>query len=202
MKRIKIALVVALVAMVSGLSVQAGFKIGPKVGLNVEKMHFNSKTFDGKNSCGFTVGVMGEYMIPGLGVGADLSLQYSRLKFNVDFDNQGEIYNKGLNYVEIPLNLKYKVNIPMVASIVKPMIFTGPTLSLLLKKDAFVDRTCQWGWNVGIGVELINHLQISGAYTFGINNIVQNFVESNEAGNIKDIKVKNNYWMVSAAWLF
>lgn len=202
MKRIKIALIVALMAMVSGLSAQAGFKIGPKVGLNVEKMHFNSKTFDSKNSCGFTVGVMGEYMVPMVGVGVDLSLQYSRLKFKVGVDDEDGFYDKGLNYLEIPLNLKYKVNIPMVASIVKPMIFTGPTLSLLLKKDALIDRTCQWGWNVGIGVELINHLQISGAYTFGINNIVKNFAESNEAGNIRDIKVKNNYWMVSAAWLF
>ena len=53
------------------------------------------------------------------------------------------------------------------------------------------------GWNVGVGVELIKHLQVSGGYTFGINNIAKEF-----ASNIGKVKLRNNYWTVTAAWLF
>ena len=83
------------------------------------------------------------------------------------------------------------------------MVYTGPTLALKLDKSAIDDlktKTAQWGWNLGIGVELIKHLQISGGYTFGINNIVKKTGLVDEV--IKDVKLKNNYWTVTAAWLF
>ncbi len=56
------------------------------------------------------------------------------------------------------------------------------------------------GWNVGVGLELLKHLQISGGYTFGINNVAKNIPVLGD--NIGKIKVKNNYWTITAAYLF
>ena len=144
---------------------------------------------------------MTEFTVPIIGIGADLSLMYTHMNERInDAGDKGSI-NK--NFLEIPLNLKYKFNIPVVASIIKPMVYTGPTLALKLDKSAIDDlktKTAQWGWNLGIGVELIKHLQISGGYTFGINNIVKKTGLVDEV--IKDVKLKNNYWTVTAAWLF
>ena len=108
------------------------------------------------------------------------------------------------NYIEIPLNVKYKITTP-VANIIKPYVFTGPTLAMKLggDDDYFQTKTCQWGWNLGIGVELIDHLQIGAGYTWGMNNIADKLkINDLISINTADIKVKNNYWTITAAWLF
>ncbi len=209
MRNIKHLLLVVVIAIFTCGSAHADFRFGVKAGLNVNKMHFNEKTFDADNRCGFTAGVMTEFTVPLIGVGADLSVMYTRMNsgMNKAFGQEGvlpEKQNLGKDFIEIPLNIKYKLTLPAVASIVKPMVYTGPTMALKLKdvKDAIFDtKRVQMGWNIGIGLELIKHLQISGGYTFGINNVVKHF---NVPGNVSltDVKIKNNYWTVTAAWLF
>ncbi len=204
MKKAKHLIIIALMAIFACGSANAEFRFGVKAGLNIDKVHFSdaAANFDTSNRAGFTAGVMTEFTVPIVGVGADLSLMYTRMNtkaFNGSTETTG--FN---NFLEIPLNLKYKMNIPVVASIIKPMIFTGPTMALKLNKkelfQGFEQRTVQMGWNVGLGVELIKHLQISGGYTFGINNIAKTVAGNNL--NIGNVKVRNNYWTVTAAWLF
>ena len=75
MKHIKIAL--AMLAILMGASAaQAGglFKFGPKVGMTVNSLHFNNELFDSSNKAGWTAGLMTEFRIPVVGIGADLSL--------------------------------------------------------------------------------------------------------------------------------
>lgn len=66
--------------------------------------------------------------------------------------------------------------------------------------NSFKTKTVQMGWSVGLGLQFIKHLQIGAGYTFGINNIMkyvpQDYVE------VGTLKVKNNYWTITAAWLF
>lgn len=203
MKKAKYLILVALMAIFVSVPANAEFRFGVKAGLNINKLHLSNfgDNVSSDNRCGFTAGVMTEFTVPIIGIGADLSLMYTHMNERInDAGDKGSI-NK--NFLEIPLNLKYKFNIPVVASIIKPMVYTGPTLALKLDKSAIDDlktKTAQWGWNLGIGVELIKHLQISGGYTFGINNIVKKTGLVDEV--IKDVKLKNNYWTVTAAWLF
>lgn len=203
MKKVKYLILVALMAIFVSVPASAEFRFGVKAGLNINKLHLSNfgDNVSSDNRCGFTAGVMTEFTVPIIGIGADLSLMYTHMNERInDAGDKGSI-NK--NFLEIPLNLKYKFNIPVVASIIKPMVYTGPTLALKLDKSAIDDlktKTAQWGWNLGIGVELIKHLQISGGYTFGINNIVKKTGLVDEV--IKDVKLKNNYWTVTAAWLF
>lgn len=200
MKFTKHLIAVALIMAFTCAQANAFFRFGVKAGLNVDKMHFNEQTFDATNRCGFTAGVMTEFTVPIIGIGADLSVMFTRMNSR-PYQIVNAVEEKasvGRNFLEIPLNLKYKLNIPVVASIIKPMIYTGPTLALkLAKNDNFTQtKTAQWGWNLGIGLELINHLQIAGGYTFGINNIAKHFAD------VTNVKVRNNYWTVTAAWLF
>lgn len=203
MKKAKYLILVALMAIFVSVPASAEFRFGVKAGLNINKLHLSNfgDNVSSDNRCGFTAGVMTEFTVPIIGIGADLSLMYTHMNERInDAGDKGSI-NK--NFLEIPLNLKYKFNIPVVASIIKPMVYTGPTLALKLDKSAIDDlktKTAQWGWNLGIGVELIKHLQFSGGYTFGINNIVKKTGLVDEV--IKDVKLKNNYWTVTAAWLF
>ena len=104
----------------------------------------------------------------------------------------------GKNFLEIPINIKYKFQIPVVASIIKPYLFTGPSFAFKLDKS-IMDKTFQAAWNVGVGLELFRHLQIAGSYGFGMNNVAKEVF--NEA-NVETLKAKNNYWTISAAYLF
>ena len=160
------------------------------------------------NSCGFNVGVMTEFTVPIVGLCFDASLLYSRMNNAISKDYSEPVADAldsdmswGKNFLEIPINIKYKFQIPMVANIVKPYIFTGPTFAFKLDKS-IMDRTYQAAWNVGIGVELINHLQVSGSYGFGINNVAKEVFKDGLLGDASKLKANNNYWTVSAAWLF
>ena len=202
----KLALATLLVAGSAGMALAGPFQFGIKAGLNVNKISL-SKDFvntlgEPGNSCGWTAGVIADFTVPIIGVGADVSLMYSRMNNAAE---EAELYGK--NFIEIPVNLKYKFNIPVVASVFKPYVFTGPQFGLRLDKS-FKDlandvqsKTFQFNWNFGLGVQLINHLQVSASYALGCNNIVTKLAESATGGNF-DNKIKNNYWTVTVAWLF
>ena len=196
-------IIVSLIVITA--TANAGLRFGVKAGLNVDALHFNQKTFDSDNKCGWTAGVMGEFMVPGIGIGVDLSAMYTRMNnsindvYYIDENAETQRINIGKNFIEIPLNLKYRLSLPVIEKIIKPYVFTGPTFAFKLDKDTFKDmktKTCQVAWNVGLGVELINHLQVGASYGFGMNNIAKNWLDA------KNLKVKNNYWTVTAAWLF
>ena len=156
---------------------------------------------------------MVEFTVPIIGLTFDAGLMYARMnnaadvtittdKAGIVIPVENNVYGK--NFLEIPINLKYKFTIPVLGSIFRPYIFTGPNFAFRLDK-AYEDklanlksRTCQVAWNVGLGFELVKHLQIGASYGFGINNIVDKVSDINTV----DIKAKNNYWTVSAAYLF
>lgn len=206
MKKIKTLLVIALVAVFGCMQANAEFRFGIKAGLNVNKLHFNEKTFDADNRCGFTAGVTTEFIVPAIGVGFDLSAMYTRMNSHVDQQDGKNIdANFGKDFLEIPLNIRYKLSIPAISKIFAPYVFTGPTLALKLNggnNNSFKAKTAQWGWNIGLGIQLIKHLQIGAGYTFGINNIVEKVPQVSEQSTPTALKLKNNYWTVTAAWLF
>ncbi len=208
MKNSKHLIIVALVAIFVCGQASAEFRFGVKAGLNINKLHTSSlkDNFSSENRAGFTAGVMTEFTVPVIGIGFDLSLMYTHMNNELVNDNvEGSV---GKNFLEIPLNLKYKINLPAVNSIIRPMIFTGPTLATKLDKSTFKTsngeefgaKTVQMGWNIGLGVELVKHLQICGGYTIGMNNVAKKITAVNNTFNIQ--KIKNNYWTVTAAYLF
>ena len=182
------------------------FRFGVRAGLNVNSLHFNKEIFDENNRAGFTGGVMAEFTVPIIGVGADLGVMYVRR--NSQFmqtlaDKTTEVQNLNSDYIEIPLNIKYKIGIPAISSILKPYIFTGPSFAFLTSKkhiENFVhDKTCDIAWNFGLGLEFFNHLQVGASYGLGMTKAFQ---AVNLAGDAAGIEGKNRYWTVTAAWLF
>lgn len=205
MNKVKFSIILLLAALCTELSAQAKFGIGPKVGLNVNQLHFSgSKLLDASNRCGITAGVTAEYIAPMLGFGADISVMYTHMKTHVELEGV-DGYNASGNFLEIPLHLKYKFSLPAVGSIISPYIFTGSNVAVKLSGEDsyFSTKTTQWGWDLGIGVELIRHLQIGAGYTWGLNKVAEVVINENAGLNYSnDIKVKNNYWTVTAAWMF
>lgn len=210
MKTIKKVFLVALVAIFSFGYASADFRFGVKAGLNFNKLDLKIKNSqqavdfmkDSGNQTGWMAGVMAEFTVPIVNIGADASILYARQNLTED---ESELYNNK-DFIDIPINLKWKIGLPVVGKIISPIIYTGPDFLFALNKntiDAFKTKTCEVGWNVGIGVELLRHLQIEAGYCFGLNNVVKlsdKFVDSGI--NTVDFKLKKNYWSVTAAYLF
>lgn len=217
MKTFHKALLVALVAIFSFGYASADFRFGVKAGLNFNKLDYKIANWqqasdelkDPSNQTGWMAGVMAEFTIPIINIGADASILYARQNVST---NEAKYYDNK-NFIDIPVNLKWKIGIPAVKNIISPIIYTGPDFLFALNKQAtmkYIDtKTCEIGWNVGIGVELLQHLQIEAGYCFGLNNVMQyhdfdGMLSSDivVVTNLKHLNAKKNYWTVSVAYLF
>ncbi len=203
MKTIK-SLLLAVV-MIAGFSVPAAaqFHIGPRVGITVNQLHLDNKMFDAENRTGFTGGLMAEFTVPIIGVGVDASVMYVRREGVNKYVDDGEtiVEKNNRNYIGIPINLKWKIGIPAVGNIITPFITTGPEFDFLCSKQTIDDmkrKKCDVSWNFGLGVELIKHIQVAASYGFGINSAVK-YVDAIET---VDVKGKDRFWTITAAYLF
>lgn len=201
MKTLHKALLVAIVAIFSFGYASADFRFGIKAGLNFNNMDIKdvqTSVTDPGNRTGWQAGVMAEFTIPIVNIGADVSLMYARQNLDKMLVNNETVYNNK-DFLDIPVNLKWKIGLPVVGKIISPIIYTGPDFLIALNKNTLKDiktKKCQVGWNVGIGLELVRHLQITAGYCFGLNSVAKYVVDT------QDLTVKKNYWSVSAAYLF
>lgn len=200
MKKLLLVAVMAVVALASAVPASAQFRFGVKAGINVSSLHFDSKLFDDNNRAGFTGGVMAEFTVPLLGIGCDLSALYVRRNAQYMVDNNIQKDNR--DYIEIPLNFKYKVSIPVINNIFRPFVTTGPSVAFLTSRtyvnDAYKNHKCDFAWNFGLGFELLRKVQIAASYGLGINKAV----ETISGSSTTSVEGKNRYWTVTAAYLF
>lgn len=209
MKTLKSLILILTLAI--AVPANAQFRWGPRLGAEINSMRLDKSIFNNDNRAGFTGGLTCEFTVPVVGIGFDLSLMYvhrvsSSESINGNADNQGLVSStrfKNRDYIEIPLNFKYKLGLPLVGKIISPYVFTGPSFSVLTSKRAitaaYKNKAFDVAWNFGLGVQLFNHLQVAASYGIGLNKTVE-FVGISD--NTNPIEGKNNYWTVTAAWLF
>lgn len=143
------------------------------------------------NRSGFSGGLMLEYQFPKCGFAPDIALLYTR--YNTRLVRPGsEPASFGRNFIEIPIHLKWKFWIPQTKNLFAPMIYTGP--SFMFRLDHNKTHVVQPGWDLGIGFDIINFIQITAGYRFGLGNAIPN-----EADNFC---LHTNGWNVSANILF
>lgn len=211
MKKIKAALVSAIIlcaALVAGVqSASAGgpLRFGVKAGVNVNEMKFNESAFDASNRSGFTGGVTLQFVAPILNIGVDASVMYTHRQNRIYFTEDGETegITSNSDYIEIPVNFRWNISVPLISKVVTPYLFTGPDFSFLMSnknvKNAWNNRTFDLGWNFGLGLRFVDHLEIGASYGLGITNSAS--ADNALYGkNLAD--GKNRFWTITAAWLF
>ena len=211
MKKIKAALVsaimlcAALVAGVQSASAGGPLRFGVKAGVNVNEMKFNESAFDASNRSGFTGGVTLQFVAPILNIGVDASVMYTHRQNRIYFTDGGETegITSNSDYIEIPVNFRWNISVPLISKVVTPYLFTGPDFSFLMSnknvKNAWNNRTFDLGWNFGLGLRFVDHLEIGASYGLGITNSAS--ADNALCGkNLAD--GKNRFWTITAAWLF
>lgn len=196
MKSLKKAILVIVVAMACVVPASAQFRFGLKAGAAVSSLKLNSDILNSDNRAGFTGGVMVEFTVPVLNIGMDASVLYAGRSIEVE-NALGEVTKDTRNYIDIPVNFKWKLGLPIVGKVISPFLTTGPDFSFLCSSQNFKgawNRKFDVAWNVGLGLELFRHAQVAASYGFGITNSV--------SGDDALYKGKNRVWTVTLAYLF
>ncbi|MDD2797974.1 MAG: porin family protein [Bacteroidales bacterium] len=202
-KKIGLLVIVLTLGIVS--TVNAQIKFGAKVGLNMSSasvLDFGnlSNNLNAANYNGLMVGPTMEVSL--FGMGFDASLLYSQKGIAIkDFGNAS------ISYLELPINLKYKLGIPKVIGVYGT---AGPYFSYAfsdkLSSDVIksIDKSSvEVGVSVGAGVELLSKIQVGAVYSIGLNkNTVEIADPMNAAAALTKMDYRNGTLSLTATYFF
>ena len=211
MKKI-LSFVFLVAAMMFATSANAQVKFGLKGGLNVTSMSFSEDVFDASNKTGFFVGPMVKVTVPIVGLSFDAAALYDQKEADVKYTGtDGELGKTTVRQksINIPVNVRYGFGL---SSLANAFLFAGPqwginvgdknfkwneTSSYSLKKSNF-------SVNVGAGVTLLSHLQISANYNIACGKSADaSLVKAAEAlTNAGKDKSRNNSWQIALGYWF
>ena len=204
--------VAAIVAMSFNAKAAGPLKFGIKGGVTVNDLKFNEDIFKADNRCGYTIGLMTKFTAPIINIGFDASVMFTHRVTKVDGltvigtdMSQQKVYDGSIksDYIEIPINFRWDIGLPVIGKFVSPFLTTGPDFSFLVSKqnvsNAWDKHTFDFARNFGFGLMFVNKVQLHASYGLGLNNAASS--DSALYGkNLGD--GKNRFWSVTAAYLF
>jgi len=204
MKKI-FTLVVLLAAMT--FTAQAQVKFGLKGGLNLTNMRFDKDVVSKSNQAGFFIGPTVKFTLPVVGLGIDAAALYDQRSAKLD----GVDETLKQRSIQIPINVRYGFGLGSIAGI---YFFAGPQFGFNVgdKVTNIISNVVDWrlkdsnlSANVGLGLMLLNHLQISANYNIAFGTTGEFNVLTDVASRTWDTvtgKTKANAWQLSLAYYF
>ena len=202
MKKI-LTIAVLFAALMTAVPAKAEVKFGVKGGLNLTSMSLDANAISKSNQAGFFIGPTFKFTIPIVGLGFDASALYDQRKGSIGANgNETSIKEQS---IQIPINVRYAIGLGSTASI---YFFAGPQFGFNVgDKDIKTDvgnwtfKSSNISANVGLGLMLLRHLQISANYNFGLGKTGE--LEQDIPGAIKSIDDgKLNAWQIGVAYFF
>lgn len=212
MKKFYSTLILA-VALMFATPATAQFKYGIKAGVNISKLTGKREILSTDNRTGFFAGAFGEFTVPFVGVGVELGVQYEN-RGKVETEAITEVDGQPvdipatsatLQYIDIPLNLKWTYGFSSVASV---YIATGPQFAFnvgnkSLFHNSYNLKNSEFSWNVGLGATFIQHLRVGYNYNIGIGNTAE--AKDDPWGAVNKMVTgngKNRTHQISVAYIF
>ena len=193
----KIAIIIALTLAFNTVAM-AQVRFGVKGGVTINELKWDKDIVGSDNRAGFTAGVMMEIGMPVVGLGIDASVLYAHRENDLYLEET----KLKRDYLDLPINLKYKLQIPVLNKIIAPFVTTGPDFALLLgdtDKGDFSTRKWNTSWNVGFGAELFKKVQIHANYGIGMTKAFEYIGKDVDSTPVEG---KDNYWTITAAFMF
>ena len=190
-----LVLLLAICSVSSSAQLRYGFRLGGDIA-DAKLNHVEEASLSNRSA--FSGGFVLEYQMPKCGFAPDIAILYTRYNTRLEEIGKSPV-SFGRNFIEVPLHLKYKFWIKSFYDLFAPMIYTGPSVAFRIGNDAkapLSSNKVQTGWDVGIGFDIVNFIQISGGYRFGLGNAVSDY-----PGN-PDATLRTNAWNISATILF
>ena len=199
MKKI-LTIAVLFTALMTAVPAKAEVKFGVKGGLNLTSMSLDANAISKSNQAGFFIGPTVKFTLPIVGLGFDASALYDQRKAEVDDTSIKQ------QSIQIPINLRYGIGLGSTASI---YFFAGPQFGFNVgDKDIKTDvgnwtfKSSNISANVGLGLMLLGHLQVSANYNFGLGKTGE--FDEYLPGAVNAIKEngKLNAWQIGVAYFF
>lgn len=153
-----------------------------------------------RNSSGLRGGLTLEYQLPSGGLAFDASVHYLCFNTRLVPEVSDREFNYGTNFIEVPLHVKYKFWLPATHNLFAPLLLTGPSVMVNVDSRAescpLRQKRFQCGWDVGIGVDAVNFIQIAAGYRFAFGNASRSFTTA------PDASLRNSGWFLQTAILF
>lgn len=199
-------IIVCLVLSTAVFQSKAEFRYGVQAGVGITDLDFKQDLVTVDQAVGPRLGVQGELMFPGIGIGLRIGALYamkgatmdlgSRKIWAVDGYGKEHLY---LHTLEIPLNLEFKwTRMNGFEDTLAPFVFGGPVFNFNIAHSSCKAMEYPFGsigLRAGIGAEIFKRWQIAGSYTWGMTYTVK-------AVKLENYSARNRYWAVSATYFF
>ena len=211
MKKV-LSIVFLVAAMLFAANANAQIKFGLKGGLNVTSMSFSEEVFDASNKTGFFVGPMVKVTVPIVGLSLDAAALYDQKEADVKYTGtEGELgkVNVKQQSINIPVNVRYGFGLSSLANI---FLFAGPQWGINVgdknfkwnESSSYSLKKSNFSVNVGAGVTLLNHLQVSANYNIACGKSADASLSKalDAAANAGKDKSHNNSWQIALGYWF
>lgn len=210
MKKV-LSIVFLVAAMLFAANANAQIKFGLKGGLNVTSMSFSEEVFDASNKTGFFVGPMVKVTVPIVGLSFDAAALYDQKEADVKYAAEGELgkVNVKQQSINIPVNVRYGFGLSSLANI---FLFAGPQWGINVgdknfkwnESSSYSLKKSNFSVNVGAGVTLLNHLQVSANYNIACGKSADASLSKalDAAANAGKDKSHNNSWQIALGYWF
>ena len=190
----------------ASLSAAAQFRYAAIAGADFTTLKFKQDLVEVNTVVGYSAGVQGELMFPGIGLGIDLGVLYNQVGAKVNLGQKPiwstlgygdeRVYIHNLN---IPVHLRFKwTRMNGLEEKIAPFVFGGPEFNLQLghsRCEAIKFSGGDMGLTAGIGAELYRRWQVSGSYTWGMTYALKTRL-------LDDFSARNRAWTVRVAYFF
>jgi hypothetical protein len=210
MKKI-LTTIVAVAALFVAAPAQAQTSFGLKAGLNVTNMTLSSEELlSASNRAGFFVGPTVKFTLPIVGLGVDAAVLYDQREAEIEGQTNNTEKIKSQS-IQVPINLRYEIGLGESANI---FIFAGPQFGFNIgdktkSLSALQDDAKEWtlsssniSANVGLGVTLMTHLQLSANYNIALGKTGEVEAKDVSSGIWDAVNGKANSWQIALAYYF
>ncbi|MCH5318554.1 MAG: outer membrane beta-barrel protein [Paramuribaculum sp.] len=208
MKKVIISLVAAVIVMFSLTEKASGqFRYGPVIGADLTTLKFKQNLVSVNQTEGFSAGIIGEMMFPGIGFGIDIGMYYQMLGAWVNLGEklmwQSQALGKERFYIhtlQVPIHLRFKyTRFNGFEEKLAPFAFVGPSFDFTVAHSKIGNTFNFPGGNLcmdfGIGGEIFQRWQVSASYSLGLTYSVS-------AKILTNYSARNRSWNFRVAYLF
>ena len=187
MRRILVAAFVMMIAMTA----TAQTRFGIIAGIVIENEMPSEDEKKNNNQIGYTAGAIVDFELPVQALGLEAGAKYTKHTYGKPSMEESS--------VDVPVHVRYRLEVPVVEKVVAPYAFTGPSVSAGVSNKMptrLSDVKMSLSWNVGAGVEMFKHVRVAATYSIQVSktDVVNN-------GSLVRGK-KGNCWTISASYMF
>ena len=212
MKKIFPILFVLFFVLDSSMFAQLGIRAGINLANEIKSLRSEdlSDGFKKENLTGYQIGLVYQAMPSISGFGCDFAVMLSQKGYMfTDSESVADVILQGykeINYLEVPLNLRYRINMSFLGIYGYAGLYGGYMLS-----GKSVDETqdsveniglegfmsgVDYGYNLGFGVEFFKKIQFGASWTNGLKKIGAETSSSNDDDSL------NRVFSINLTYLF